>query len=36
MLLGSVVGLAFLEARGVHFAAVPAVSSSDRVLGAAA
>ena len=36
MLLGSVAGLAFLEARGVHFAAVPAVSSSDRVLGAAA
>jgi FAD:protein FMN transferase len=36
MLLGSAAGLAFLEARGVHFAAVPAVTSGDRALGAAA
>jgi thiamine biosynthesis lipoprotein len=36
MLLGSQAGLAFLEARGVHFAAVPAVTSGDRALGAAA
>jgi len=36
MLLGSGVGLAFLEARGVHFAVVPAVTSGDRALGAAA
>lgn len=36
MLLGSAAGLAFLEARGVQFAAVPAVAAGDRVLGAAA
>ncbi|HEV3097945.1 MAG TPA: FAD:protein FMN transferase [Candidatus Dormibacteraeota bacterium] len=36
MLLGSAAGLAFLEVRGVHFAAVPAVTSGDRALGAAA
>jgi len=36
MLLGSAAGLAFLEARGVHFAAVPTVTSGDRALGAAA
>jgi FAD:protein FMN transferase len=36
MLLGSAAGLAFLEARGVHFAAVPSVTSGDRALGAAA
>jgi FAD:protein FMN transferase len=36
MLLGSAAGLAFLEARGVHFAAVPAVTSGNRALGAAA
>jgi FAD:protein FMN transferase len=36
MLLGSAAGLAFLEARGVHFAAVPAVPSGDQVIGAAA
>jgi len=36
MLLGSLAGLAFLEARGVHFAAVPAITSGDRALGAAA
>ena len=36
MLLGSTAGLAFLETRGLHFAAVPAVTSGDRALGAAA
>ena len=36
MLLGSTAGHAFLEARGVHFASVPAVTSGNRVLGAAA
>jgi len=36
MLLGSAAGLAFLEAKGVHFASVPAVGSANRVLGAAA
>jgi FAD:protein FMN transferase len=36
MLLGSAAGLAFLEARGVHFAAVPAVPTGDQVIGAAA
>jgi FAD:protein FMN transferase len=36
MLLGSAAGLAFLEARGVHYGAVPAVPAGDRVLGAVA
>jgi FAD:protein FMN transferase len=36
MLLGSVAGHAFLEAKGVHFASVLAVSSGNRALGAAA
>jgi FAD:protein FMN transferase len=36
ILLGSAAGLSFLEARGVHFAAVPAVPAADRALGAAA
>jgi thiamine biosynthesis lipoprotein len=36
MLLGASAGRAFLEARGVHFAAVPAVGVSDRLYAAAA
>lgn len=36
MLLGSVAGRAFLEARGVHFAVVPAVTAGDRSFAAAA
>jgi FAD:protein FMN transferase len=36
MLLGADAGVAFLEAKGVPFAAVPAVGSGNRALGAAA
>jgi len=36
MLLGSAGGVTFLEARGVHYALVPAVTTGERMLGAAA
>jgi thiamine biosynthesis lipoprotein len=36
MLLGASAGLAFLESRGVHYAAVPAIRSGDGLLSAAA
>jgi thiamine biosynthesis lipoprotein len=36
MLLGASAGLAFLESRGVHYAAVPAIGSGDGLLSAAA
>ena len=36
MLLGAAAGIAFLEARGVHYALVPAVGAGDGILPAAA
>src|SRR3989440_9692185 len=36
MLLGAAAGIAFLEARGVHYALVPAVTAADGMLPAAA
>ena len=36
MLMGAAAGIAFLEARGVHYALVPAITAGDGMLPAAA